>query len=186
MRVILRDRYLFLAVLAAFLGLARAGVASAQTGSIDPNPTMPFDPASELQRHDGASGSGARFGRGTGGQAGAAAEENPAETMLREIDGTNYGRHRGHAITPNPSQNAQRVTAKRAQRDNAPTPPPSRKVGTVAVGPIGGRPENRWRYHLYRGRWWYQLDGNRWSYYDGTNWQTYHSAAASRPAKPTR
>lgn len=64
--------------------------ANAQVETIDPNPTMPRDVGGRLtyRSHSG----GGRLGRAAKG------EENPAETLLKSIDGTNYGRSTGHSV----------------------------------------------------------------------------------------
>lgn len=45
------------------------------------------------------------------------------------------------------------------------------------VGAPRGRPENRWRYRLVGGRWWYWTPGERWSYFDGSRWVAYRGAS---------
>jgi hypothetical protein len=68
-----------------------ASVAQAQVETIDPNPTMPRDVGGRLT-YRGFSGGGFKLGRTS------ARDENPAETLLKSIDGTNYGRASGHSI----------------------------------------------------------------------------------------
>ncbi|HEV3340251.1 MAG TPA: hypothetical protein VG125_07835 [Pirellulales bacterium] len=68
-----------------------AAVADAQVETIDPNPTMPRDVGGRLT-YRGFSNGGGRLGRAKPG------EENPAETLLRSIEGSNYGRATGHSI----------------------------------------------------------------------------------------
>lgn len=72
--------------------LAQWGVvAQGQVETIDPNPTQPRDVGGKLT-YRSFSGDRFQLGRTTGG------EENPAETLLKSIDGTNYGRASGHSI----------------------------------------------------------------------------------------
>lgn len=66
-------------------------LAAAQVESIDPNPTMPRDVGGRLT-YRGSSRGGPGLGRAKAG------EENPADTLLRSIEGTNYGRATGHSI----------------------------------------------------------------------------------------
>jgi len=66
-------------------------VAQGQVETIDPNPTMPRDVGGRLT-YRGFSDSQFRLGRTS------KRDENPAETLLKSIDGTNYGRASGHSI----------------------------------------------------------------------------------------
>lgn len=68
-----------------------AEFALAQVEMLNPNPTMPADIGHELD-YRGISAGGAGLGRIS------AREANPAETLLRSINGTNYGRATGHAL----------------------------------------------------------------------------------------
>lgn len=121
-------------ILAIWVAMSWASGAQAQVETLDPNPTLPYDLSNDFGY--GRTNGGAHFGRGPGQPR----EENPADTMLREIEGTNYGHYTGHVI---------------------------------AGAPRGGRPENRWRYRYYRGRWWYWTGDRRWSYFDGRRWLTH-------------
>jgi hypothetical protein len=51
---------------------------------------------------------------------------------------------------------------------------PDRAAATTTV--TTGRPENRWRYRFFRGRWWYWTPDNRWSYFNGSRWTPYRSS----------
>ncbi|MGH7140040.1 MAG: hypothetical protein ACREHD_30235 [Pirellulales bacterium] len=124
--------------------LCSTGMALAQVETIEPNPTQPYDIDTDFGY--GPTNGGARIGRGPP-VPGQAREENPAETMLREIEGSNYGHYTGRAIA-------------------------GYRTGAA---PIGGRPENRWRYRYHRGRWWYRLSDGGWSYFDGRRWRHYSS-----------
>lgn len=114
-----------------------SGIAQAQVETIEPNPTQPFDIDTDFGY--GPTSGGARFGREPR-RPGQPREENPAETMLRDIERTNYGHYSRHALFG---------------------------------APRGGRPENRWRYRFYRGRWWYWTPDRRWSYFNGRLWVPY-------------
>jgi hypothetical protein len=88
-----RIQKLFAVLAALVLYNVRTGTAQVET--IEPNPTQPFDIDTDFpysSKHGGA-----RFGRGPT-RPGQPREQNPAETMLREIEGTNYGHHTGHAL----------------------------------------------------------------------------------------
>ncbi|HVA44938.1 MAG TPA: hypothetical protein VNH11_01005 [Pirellulales bacterium] len=52
--------------------------------------------------------------------------------------------------------------------------------------PTGGAPENRSRYRLSNGRWWYRTPDNRWSYFDGSRWRPYTAGIGyvRRPVDP--
>jgi hypothetical protein len=52
--------------------------------------------------------------------------------------------------------------------------------------PLGGQPENRWRYRYTNGRWWYWTRENRWSYFDGRQWIAAHGSSGlfARPVDP--
>lgn len=130
------------AMLATCVALSWLGMARAQVETIEPNPTQPYDIDTDFGY--GPSGGGARFGRGVA-RPGQPREPNPAETMLRDIEGTNYGRYTGRAIAGY----------------------------RTAAAPIGGQPENRWRYRFHHGRWWYLLPDKHWSYFDGQRWKPY-------------
>jgi hypothetical protein len=92
-----------------------AAIAQAQVETIDPNPTMPRDVGGRLT-YRGHSGGGVRLGRET------PREENPAETLLRSIDGTNYGRATGHSIFPG---GAERRAVNNDTRRQLRSPPPT-------------------------------------------------------------
>ncbi|HEX5470835.1 MAG TPA: hypothetical protein VFW73_03060 [Lacipirellulaceae bacterium] len=111
--------------------------ALAQVETIEPNPTQPYDIDLDFPYNSGYGG--ARIGRQRA-RPGQPRDENPAETMLRDIEGSNYGHYTGRALFATPR---------------------------------GGRPENRWRYRLYRGRWWYWTPQRRWAYFDGRHWMPY-------------
>ncbi|HQU45208.1 MAG TPA: hypothetical protein PK867_20505 [Pirellulales bacterium] len=153
MIITLLPRRTSFAILAACAFLGPTGLSLAQVETIDPNPTMPYDMSREIGTY-GSSRGGMGLGRGPS-VPGQAREENPAETLLRDIEGTNYGRYTGRAIfSPRESQGTQRVEG---------------RSGAAAV-PSGGRPENRWRYRYFQGRWWYWTDDHRWSYFNGRRW----------------
>ena len=87
-------------VACAFLvgsALLAAATAQAQVESLNPNPTLPAGVGSSGDLEDFHHGSmrGAPMGRGVGGVNGA--DRNPADIMLRELNGTNSGRRTGHA-----------------------------------------------------------------------------------------
>lgn len=67
----------------------------AQVESIDPNPTMPFDMSRDFGY--GRSNSGGRFGRDPA-RPGQPRGVNPAETLLKDMEGTNYGRYSGRVM----------------------------------------------------------------------------------------
>lgn len=54
------------------------------------------------------------------------------------------------------------------------------------VGPTSGRPENRWRYRFFEGRWWYWTADNQWSFFNGNRWAPYRPAGdyVSRKVDP--
>jgi len=68
-----------------------AAVAQAQVETIDPNPTMPRDVGGRLT-YRGFPAGGSKLGRASN------RDENPAETLLMSIDGTNYGRATGRSL----------------------------------------------------------------------------------------
>jgi hypothetical protein len=85
-------------------GLAVSGVlltatlAQAQVEALEANPLEPAGVGADRGIESRGRGSGGtRIGR-SAGRAGRG-EENPAETLLRDIDGTNYGRRTGHTLT---------------------------------------------------------------------------------------
>jgi hypothetical protein len=87
-------------------------VVQGQVETIDPNPTMPRDIGGRLT-YRGFSGGGIRLGRTT------PRDENPAETLLKSIDGTNYGRATGHSIFS--QQRIERpIDARRRSSSNSP------------------------------------------------------------------
>lgn len=86
---------LFYFALATWVASYCVDSARAQVESIEPNPTQPVDIDTDFPY--GSKRGGAHLGRGVA-RPGQAREPNPAETMLRDIEGTNYGRHRGHAL----------------------------------------------------------------------------------------
>lgn len=131
------------AMLATCVALSWIGMAGAQVENIEPNPTQPYDIDTDFGY--GPSSGGAHLGRGAA-RPGQPREPNPAETMLRDIEGTNYGRYTGRAIAG---------------------------YRGAAAAPISGQPENRWRYRFHRGRWWYRLPNGGWSYFDGRRWRLY-------------
>jgi hypothetical protein len=63
--------------------------------SLNPNPLQPagVGSANDVDLSRGDLQSGGRIGRGIGG--GGPLDENPADTLLKEIDGSNYGRRTG-------------------------------------------------------------------------------------------
>jgi hypothetical protein len=128
---------LFYVAVTAWMALYCIDPIQAQVESIEPNPTQPFDIDTDFGY--GPTNGGARFGRGPA-RPGQPREENPAETLLRGIEGTNYGRYTGHPLG-----------------------------ATIR----GGQPENRWRYHFHRGRWWYWTPAGRWEFFDGRRWLRY-------------
>lgn len=139
-RVVATTHQPFFAGLAACLALFSVRVAGAQVETIEPNPTQPYDIDTDFGY--GPTGRGAHIGRGAT-RRGQPREANPAETMLRDIEGSNYGHYTGRAIGGY----------------------------RTAVTPRGGRPENRWRYQYHRGRWWYRLPEGGWTYFDGRRWR---------------
>lgn len=57
-----------------------------------------------------------------------------------------------------------------AKSRSAPTEASAANAAGRSAVPVGGRPENRWRYRHSDGRWWYWRADNRWSYFDGRRW----------------
>ena len=82
------------AILAAATALCGARAALGQVEILEPNPTQPYDIDTDFSY--GPSG-GAKFGRAPS-KPGQPRDENPAETLLRGMEGTNYGRYTGHAV----------------------------------------------------------------------------------------
>jgi hypothetical protein len=74
--------------------ICHPGLLLGQVETIDPNPTMPRDVGGRLNYYSRGSG-GAWLGRATGSPE---TDPNPAETLLRSIEGTHYGRYTGHSI----------------------------------------------------------------------------------------
>jgi hypothetical protein len=76
--------------------LVDCGVSFGQTGSLNPNPLQPSGVGSragsdiDISRGGGGPGMGRGVGPGTG-----YLDENPADTLLKDINGTNYGRRTG-------------------------------------------------------------------------------------------
>ena len=95
MRLTFLKSQLCYASLATRLALSYVRMTLARVETIEPNPTQPFDIDTDFGY--GPSGGGSRFGRGPAWP-GQPSEENSVETMLRDIEGTNYGRCTGHAI----------------------------------------------------------------------------------------
>ena len=75
-----------------------ASITHAQVEALNPNPTLPAgtSSASELEGYHHGSTAGTRIGREIGGRVDGA-DKNPAEMMLRELNGTNRGRRTGRA-----------------------------------------------------------------------------------------
>lgn len=83
---------------------------SNQVESLNPNPTTPQAPdrGGALEQYRHGSSRGTRIGLGVGATDGA--DKNPAEIMLRDINGTNRGRKRGHAaIKGKPARAARKL-----------------------------------------------------------------------------
>lgn len=137
MKLIASQCRLVLTILATCATLGWTSMAVGQVELIEPNTTQPFDIDTDFPYSP--SGGNVRFGRGPA-RPGQPRDENPAETLLRDIEGTNYGHHTGRALF---------------------------------AAPVGGRPENIWRYHYYRGRWWYWTPQRRWAFFDGRRWMPY-------------
>jgi hypothetical protein len=116
-----------LAIFAVLLVPSRA--AQAQVETIDLNPTMPRDVGGRLT-YRGFSGGGARLGRSK------PLEGNPAETLLRSIDGSNYGRATGHSLfSPSRIERATMDARPRSSSNN-------RQTGTMYYS-RGGSCEDR-------------------------------------------
>ena len=79
------------------------GLAFAQTGTINPNPLQPsgVGSASDVDMSRGGLYSGRGIGRGVG-PTGPALDENPADTLLKEINGSNNSRRTGRYIFGDP------------------------------------------------------------------------------------
>lgn len=182
MRCAVSLKRMLILLFAATTALSDAGGALGQVGVLNPNPTMPGD---ATLGGGGSRGSGGGIGIGRGptppGQEG---EKNPAETMLRGIDGTNYGRYTGRALYTPGDTSAEQPAPQRSRSPTAAASPSPQPSGT-AVSPAGGRPENRWRYRLSQGRWWYRMDGGRWSYFDGRRWVPYQRGPYQRGNVPS-
>lgn len=88
-----------LLALIAIIGGA-SGVAYGQ--GLNPNPLMPagVGSASDVDMSRGDQQAGGPLGRGMGGVG--ARDENPADTLLREMNGTNYRRRRGRNTFADP------------------------------------------------------------------------------------
>lgn len=158
---------------AATAALNQAKGTLGQIGVLNPNPTMPADVSRGLGGY-GASSGGIGIGRGPV-PPGQAREENPADAMLKSIEGTNYGRYRGRALySPDSSKGAR--PAPRGQRRRPAEAARARRGSSTAIAPNGGRPENRWRYRLFQGRWFYRMEAGRWSYFDGRRWVPYQGS----------
>lgn len=124
---IMRNRLLSKCVAWAFLAsgaLPSVRSIHAQVESLEPNPLEPAGAgAADVLEFRGRTSAGAHLGRAKGGRAKSArarrAEQNPAEMMLRDIDGTNYGRRTGHAALRDSPERA-------APQAEGPRRPPSR------------------------------------------------------------
>jgi hypothetical protein len=90
MKRFIRVRFVGAAQLFSLLALWGA-VGHAQVDTIDPNPLLPLDVGGSLTSR-GFSDSRFLMGRTS------SRDPNPAETLLRSIDGTNYGRATGHSL----------------------------------------------------------------------------------------
>jgi hypothetical protein len=96
----------------ALLVTARA---LAQVESLNPNPMLPagVGSPSDLEEYHHGTIKGARIGREIGGRVDGA-DKNPADIMLRELNGTRSGRHTGHSLfRGEPVRAAQRIEAHR-------------------------------------------------------------------------
>lgn len=73
------------------------------------NPLLPAGVGSGTEYSGGYYGGGAGIGRGKG-PVPEGGDANPAETLLRQMEGTNYGHHTGHAyFRGQPASRAARV-----------------------------------------------------------------------------
>ena len=90
MKRFIRVRLIGAALLFSLLALWGA-VGQAQVDTIDPNPTLPLDVGGSLTNR-GFSDDGFRLGRTS------PRDPNPAETLLKSMDGTNYGQATGHSL----------------------------------------------------------------------------------------
>ena len=175
-----------LVLCATTAALSYTGGTLAQVGVLNPNPTMPSE--SRVLGGYGSSGGGMGIGRGPV-PPGEAREENPADAMLKGIEGTNYGRYRGHAVFPQGAANGARSARNRSRPARAAAPPVARR-NESAASPTGGRPENRWRYRVSQDRWWYLMDGGRWSYFNGSRWVPYrperHDVSSARRVRTSQ
>ena len=88
-------------VLCSAAMLATATSAFAQTERLNPNPLQPsgVGSGSDVDRTRG--GGGAQFGRGVG-PGGSQLDENPADTLLRGLGGSNAGRRSGQYMFGDP------------------------------------------------------------------------------------
>lgn len=85
--------------------LADAGVSFGQTGSLNPNPLQPSGVGSRSRSDidiDISPSGGGRTGIGRGVGPDGTLDENPADTLLKEIYGTNRGRRTGSFIFKDP------------------------------------------------------------------------------------
>lgn len=104
--------------LTAFVAImfGNVGLTYAQTGTINPNPLQPsgVGSASDVDMSRGGLYSGRGIGRGVG-PTGPALDENPADTLLKEINGSNNSRRTGRYIFGDPRRRTsgyRAVTAK--------------------------------------------------------------------------
>lgn len=74
--------------------LAQPSRSFAQTERLNPNPLQPSGVGSGSDVDRGRGGGGAQFGRGVG-PGGGLLDENPADTLLRGLGGSNAGRRSG-------------------------------------------------------------------------------------------
>lgn len=170
MRSTFLPRRLLVALCAAATMLFQADDTLAQVGVLNPNPTMPSD----VPLGSGAYGSSGGIGIGRGPTPpGPGREKNPAKTMLKSLEGTNYGRYRGRVLYSPDSANSAGSAPVQSDPSSAEAPRAARRGQLVVTMPAGGRPENRWRYQFSQGRWWYEMDGGRWSYFNGSRWVPY-------------
>lgn len=75
--------------------LADCGVGFGQTGSLNPNPLQPSGVGSRAGSDIGITRGGGGTGMGRGVGPTGSLDENPADTLLKDINGTNYGRRTG-------------------------------------------------------------------------------------------
>ena len=81
--------------------LATSGSAIAQTERLNPNPLQPSGVGSGSDVDRARGGGGAQFGRGVG-PGGGLSDENPADTLLRGLGGSNAGRRSGQNLFGDP------------------------------------------------------------------------------------